>query len=655
MQKKNTCFLNRIDVINEILELSANSEGEKIFYSDSFIRMVFEIDRDFGRLKITKDSFPQKVACLYYISFFTNIPQRIQFSLTADSIWRVENSGRTGIFIENQNQSFVIPNLPSIRNWNKRGNIGIERSDYITNYEHNNIIFEVDLLENESFEFIVLSIPDEDMLSFSHIYTNIKKEYTLTGPWVVVMPLLDCWRFMVNGKIYEYREGSSLEASARFRSQQAALFLYKLVSIEEDYAKDLVEIIKNEIAYSVMLDLEPDGRWVHGCWSDEMETHTRFQVDGIHLLIDHFEETKNLIFLEKALLAARYLLSLTDVLRDGAIWFLHDTLELDDQYNSHVLKSRAFQKSETNTLCINTHLSTLCAFIRLYSITKKEELKAVNERGINAAKMVLTAEPATNLYRLLYYFLDISFDRPYGGFKRVPNLKNALIIPLGFSISVFLPYVKKLFPRFVMPNGFTTRHLSVPHESYGYHIINLYDMLVLYQLLTLNGYEGHKWLWNKIDRAIKYSLEGHLMGFLIQNRNKFVPQFVEALIIYGAFNDKFDKKNIVDFVLTLKDNGYNFTSGCYGFDNLVTPEEYQVSEVSLETCSPHIESFNTSPRDKNFKELLVINTGSKNDKIDIILKSNSKRFEIILSNDTRIESPCILSSRDYLLIRLYDI
>jgi hypothetical protein len=662
IQKNVAFFENKIDVLKEL----SKHEGKKeVFSSNLFKRSVLERGSGCGCIKIIEDFFPQKQLYLYYFSFSPNEPCRAKFDIKADYIRKVRVSGRTGIFIEKQNQFFLIPNLPTIRSWDKKRHIVYERPDYYAEYRGDSTNFLVDFLENESFDFIVLSSLNEDIFAFLKVFKDINKEYTVTGPWVVVLPFLDCWRFMIDGKIYEYRE--NIENYTRFTSQQAALFLYKLIGIEKKRAEAIASVIRDEIAYSVLLDLEPDGRWIHGCWSDEMETHTRFQVDGIHLLLDHFEETKEPLFLEKALLAANYLLTLTDTLKDEAIWFLHDTLEFGKHYIYPMIKSRAFDKSETNTLCLNTHLSALCALIRLYNKTKEKKLKMAIERGLKAAEMVLKAEPATNLYRVLYYLVDLSFDRPsYGISKKFPASLEALKILLGKSASSLLPHVKRVFPRFLMPNGLTTRHLSLSHESFSYHIINLYDMLVLYQLLILSGYRGGlEWLWKGIDKAVKYCFKGHLIGFLIRNRDRFIPQLVEALIMYGAFNNEFDKKDLINIVLTLKDNGYRFTSGSYGFDNLVTPKEYQISELSLNTYSPDIEPFNTSPRGGNFKELLLINTGPKKKQIDIEFKESNKRLEIVSSgsrkeglavvNGKKIKPPLFLDPRDYLMVRIYDI
>jgi hypothetical protein len=160
---------------------------------------------------------------------------------------------------------------------------------------------------------------------------------------------------------------------------------------------------------------------------------------------------------------------------------------------------------------------------------------------------------------------------------------------------------------------------------------------------------------NSIDRAIEYCFKGNLIESLIRNGDKFVPQFIEILIMYGVFSG-FDKKKLVDTTLALKERGCNFTSGSYGFDNLVTPKGYQVFEVVLITYSPHIESFNTSPRNGRWKELLIINTGAKKEEVSITLKNDSKRLEIVLPNGEKMEpSRFLVDPGGYFLVRLYDI
>ena len=593
---------------------------------------------------------------LYHISFLADKDLRIRLGIEADSVNCIDASGKTSLFFEAEEGFFLMPALPVLRSWNRKRHILRESWDYLTEYGDKRINFRVDLRENESFDFLMLcSSSAGDLSPFLEVPKGKNREYTLTGPWVVISPLLDCWRFMVNGSVYEYREG--IGSYARFPSQQAALFLYKLVHLERVRLGAIADAVKGEIAHSVLLDLQPDGRWVHGCWSEDMETHTRFHVDGIHLLLDYFEETGESVFLEKALLAASYLLSLTDTLSGGTLWFLHDTMELGGDYIYPVRRSKAFGKSETNTLCLNTHLSALCVLIRLYRKTGKEEFREAIKRGLGAARMVLEEEPATSLYRLLFYIADLSFDRaPYAGSRGLPTLSELLKIVLGRFAGRVIPHVKHLFPRFLMPNGFVTRHLSLGHESYSYHIINLYDMLVLYQMLALSGYkrEELKWLWQAIERAVGYCFEGHLVRYLIQVKDKFIPQLVEALLIYSSFNRDFPRKRLLELVFSLKDRGYRFTSGVYGFDNLVTPEEFQISELSLKNYSPELECLNVSPRDGRFRELLVVNTGLRNEEVDIAFRGEPKRVEVISSAGDRINLPRSLSPRDYVVIRLYN-
>ena len=649
-----------IDILAEIINTCESNETEDLFVSTSFNRRILKRSYNNGYLLIIQDRFIGKGYVLFYFSFFfnNNIDHKLQFVIKGEEVNQESILDKTWLHIQKDKKFFLIPSLPIVRHWNNKKQIIDEKTDYYTRFENQRVIFDVQLFSDESFELIVLDVPNQGFLSLQSIYKNSMKKYTLTGPWVVVSPLLDCWRVMVDGRIYEYREGPSREASARFSSQQAALFLYKLIAIQDDCPRDLVEIIKDEIAYSVMLDLGADGRWVHGCWTDQMETHARFQVDGIHLLLDHFNETKEDIFLEKALIAMKYLISIADTLNNGSLWFIHDTLELNQPYIYPLMKSRAFGKSLTNTLCLNTHLSTLCALIRIYKQIRIQELKTSMEKGLEAAEMVMRAEPATILYQILYYLIDLSFAGSYSTDIKSPWLARLSKILVRDNLELVLPYLKKAFPRFIMPNGFTTRHLAITHEAYHYHIINLYDMLVLYQLLYLHKYRDLRWLWHRIEKGVNYCLNGNLIKYLIRNRDKFIPQLVEVLIIYSAFNSSFDKKILVDLILMLADYGYKLTSGSYGFDNLITPEAYQVSETKISVSSPSIEVINTSLRADKKRELLIINTGSKNEQIEIASgNGNPMEAEIELFSSKKEKIPYSLDHtilpRDYMAIIIH--
>src|SRR5919108_4090309 len=96
--KENSVFENRIDLLEEILQLPTCQSRRNIFSSDSFERTVFDRHYSFGHLKIIKDYFSKKHSYLYHISFTAYIATRIQFGMEADSISQNGISGRVGTF-----------------------------------------------------------------------------------------------------------------------------------------------------------------------------------------------------------------------------------------------------------------------------------------------------------------------------------------------------------------------------------------------------------------------------------------------------------------------------------------------------------------------------------------------------------------------------
>jgi hypothetical protein len=286
--------------------------------------------------------------------------------------------------------------------------------------------------------------------------------------------------------------------------------------------------MQDEISYTVLLDMAPNGEWGHGYWSNEIETHARFHLDGIHLLISQYEKTGEQLWLEAAERSMSFVFEhLMEHLDDGSPWFLHDTIE---DHHRHHFQSTLFGKTPGNSLCINTHIQALTVLYRLSRMNPEKTMYLEKfENGVRALRRVLDSQPGEVWYKILMNRLMKRKTRKSAQ-SVIGKLRNVLRNVLeGFLLPRFFWFVRRRFPRIVFPGGFTERDLTLSFFSHRYHIINLKDLLSLYQLTpTL-------WLRDYIEQAF-----GFVSRFLLYTDIKravaaspYYIEFVDILFLYS--------------------------------------------------------------------------------------------------------------------------
>ncbi len=288
----------------------------------------------------------------------------------------------------------------------------------------------------------------------------------------------DVWDYLINGSIYDLRSHKGVDK--RFKCQQCAYTLWGYFGfLHKETGKKVYSIMQDEVAYSVLLDMSEEGEWGHGYWSDDIETHARFHLDGIHLLISQFEKTGEPIWLEAAERGMAFVTGhLMEILDDNSIWFLHDTLERENNYCVSRFKSTLFGKTPGNSLCINTHVQALTVLYRLrHLIPDKKIYSEMFENGVKALRRVLDYQPGEAIYRLLMFML-----MKYKTRRKAQSIRGKLINAIiGFVTPRIFWSVRRQFPRIVFPEGFINRDLTVSMFSDIYLIVNLKDLLTLYQ------------------------------------------------------------------------------------------------------------------------------------------------------------------------------
>ena len=325
------------------------------------------------------------------------------------------------------------------------------------------------------------------------------------------------WHHFAGGSVFDPREGPR----GRFVCQQCALAWW-------DYFRSLAlrtgdgfwSVVQREIAFSAFADLGGDGRWLHGLWRDPPETHSRFQADGILLLVAEGAQQGggDEALLEGARRAARWVFhDLTDALDGGGLWFLHDTLELGSS-----LGHRPLGASPGNTFCLNTHLRMLLAFLELSRAIPPEPWL---EDAVSSASLALESVLGLAGGRWLRSLLSRAVTSIVAK-NPLPNRWARLRRAGKVRVTRRLAFaVRRLYPAILHPDGYLERDLDRSFAGAGYHVITLKDLLMLYgrkPLLTLR---------EPIVKALEWTSRLELEQKV--HIEPMAAEFLDTLLLYG--------------------------------------------------------------------------------------------------------------------------
>ena len=369
------------------------------------------------------------------------------------------------------------------------------------------------------FPCVVMEDSDGQFFDGLRILTEVELRCYRKSNWFYTRQPADLWKYLINGSVYDSRAHESV--GKRFKCQQCAYSWYSYLDyLYRETGKNIYAVLRDEVAYSVLLDMSDDGEWRHGFWSDDMETHARFHLDGIHLLLSQYEKTKDSLWREAGERGMTFVLEhLSEALNDGSLWFLHDTIE---HTMPHQFRSTLFGKSPGNSLCINTHVQALTVLHRLREAVPDNEIyRSAFDQGMQALRRVLEHQPASWLYRVLVFIvLKAKIKKPP---KSV--LKKVGIRFGQYVVRKFFWFVRTLFPRIVYPNGFVERDLTLSWASDRYHIINIKDLLTLYQQ------EPVAWLPPYIENGVAFARQLDLAQAL--GRSPYYIEWMDILYLYN--------------------------------------------------------------------------------------------------------------------------
>jgi len=419
-------------------------------------------------------------------------------SLQLSNVTDVRYEGAIGLAAISEGVLYWLPRPPVDRTWDVNGRIETE-ADLSLNWELVGASLDISIAQwgSRRLELAVIEVRESapqylvDLFEVSRVEKFRLSEYR----YFRHEGISDFWRSLVKGQIFETRHKET-NGGKRVPQEQAALLLYNVASLMEASGKRVYTALRHLIAYSVMIRLDERGRWRHGHWTRLMETHTRFQADGISLLIDHFERSRNRSFLHAADRASQYLLSLSDWLDSGR-WFLHDELEAEPELVSlgyhNLVESNAFGKSTSNTLCVNTHVNTLRTLLLMATHDQTGKYREQHRLGLQALRTVLSAQSRPDAFESVFEVYELGGRLARGG--RVGRKASSWLTRVAGRSML---KAKARYPRLVMPNGFIERDLVASSLSQRYNLINLRDLMV-HRLVS-----KETWANGAIDAGLAY-------------------------------------------------------------------------------------------------------------------------------------------------------
>ena len=520
--------------IDELLMERDRHASCVVYEDDYFRRETANIKPDpTTRIDIMVDSIQNSGVSSCQISI--NLSQDTGLDFVFDATGDIPTSRGKLIACDRAQNLFWIPKDPVERIYDSNGQIEYAAQTTFETKSHNDrLCLAVKGKAGHRLEFSVV-IFSKNVDSFRKELLSwhpVELRKVVRSDWFYYQGINDVWDYFIGPKIYStahrvHRKG--------WESQNVAFVLYYYLDfLHNRTAKRIYALLCDFIAYSLMLSLPPDNRWRHGTWTDIPETHTVHQIAGIHILLSYYQRTARDAFLLKAKDAMDFLISIADKLSDDKIWFLHDTLETnmaDSSLFYKIFPSTAFGKSISNTLCINSHIATLTALHRLNQIDPSDKYSTYFEKGLSALKNVLQANPCDWLYSCAYRPRDLLIRLCMKTDNKIAKklLKTWTLILMRH----LLPFLKKKFPRIVMPNGFIERDLSHSSLSDFYHFLNIQAMLTLYSRTKTD------WLLKQIKKSVEYSA-GTCLADYVFGRDPKAMLFLDILLLYsGIINQNY--------------------------------------------------------------------------------------------------------------------
>lgn len=394
---------------------------------------------------------------------------------------------------------------------------------------------ELTLRRDRHTEFIFIQFDNgSEFIKETAAFSPVEQRHVHTSLYFRYRSLLDLFSYVARGQIRHLLFPHPSQSTGCPTEQTANSFYQYTDYLHQVTGKMIYALVRDWAAMSVMLSLPADGRWRHGHWTDQLETHMRHQLDGIVLFLDYYRNTGRSVFLDRAKLAMNYVLSCSNALTGGGRWYLHDSLETSESlrqlHYTRYTPIRAFGKTSASTLCLNTHLWTLMVLRRLADATHSPEYSAFYNDGMQALNRVLSARPAFVIYTLVYGIRDgvrqfeLLSNHPWiSRYARKYDslLRNRVVVRM-----------KARWPRLFMPNGYIERDLDNSCLSDFYHLQTLRD------LALLAAATGSPSLQRQVMKSLRYTCFTRFCPWYFKFRDVRMDLLAEVFFLAAATMDK---------------------------------------------------------------------------------------------------------------------
>jgi hypothetical protein len=595
--------------LQDIFEPPATAETLHAVESGQFKRIHYNLS---GKATLVLDSFPDAGgASCCFIRIQPGKSQSVRF--LAQGITRIESCPSGGWILKATDAampSYWIPQPPLARKLDSRQRILSENAVDISDFSisSNTLSVELDFPEDINLDWTIWCFPadmSEMRKSLEQPLVLERQPLSLWNSQTRYQSPADVYLYLVHGHVYVGR--FIWPRMWKICSELDAYGLYLTVSgLELATGKLIYKLLKRQLLFSVIARQADDGGWHHGEWTDLMESHYRFH-NGAMLLLEAALEEQPDDTVSKALKQGAHFISRCTDNTDLGLWFLHDSLEesedmmkaLCEQTGSTWLPARTLGKSTTNKLILNTHLDTIVALERYSSITGDDRYNDRISSACDAARGMLALRPAEFLYRLAYRAIHLTL-LPKQEAERLPFLVRAIKRLTWKYLIPHMYWIKKVYPRLVMPGGLIERHLSMPHYDINYHPVNVLDLTRLWRCFPVEEFG------EIIHNAVEVVSGSSILEYWAESKPRHFSMVVWVEAIYHLYTFKRDpsyRKILAEGIMRVLDAGLGVPPVLLGAD----PETVKIADrVSCPSpADSHLRIANLCCNGNN--ELLVIN------------------------------------------------
>jgi len=320
--------------------------------------------------------------------------------------------------------------------------------------------------------------------------SEVELQRYLKSDWFDASSPADLWKYFVDGGVFDPRDAGR----GRFRCQQCAFAWWSyLMALHQRTGKGHYRSLARAVAWSVCIDLAPDGSWRHGFWNKEPEVHSRMLWDGVRLLLSEHEWAPHDDLLAAADAATGFAVeNLTEELDGGHLWFLHDS---DEGSRPLRVPEPVLGRSEKNSLCLNTHIQALVVLSQMQWNTGGGRYREEYQRGLEALEAVLGlacgSGPLLVIDRILPTLLSWKIPHRFG--ERVLRFFAYRILMGGYW------WGRNRTRCLVFPSGYIDRDLGRTMLADEYHVVNLKD------LSELQRFDPHPWMKEVIVKGLQFA------------------------------------------------------------------------------------------------------------------------------------------------------